>query len=87
MWCRSIADEAWQEQRQRRFDLQPRVGAKRLPWEPIEKRINPNGVVPLCALGHNPLELARRIGFIPRVARASQPWAGGLNAFGVLHHI
>ena len=50
------------EQRQRRFVLQPRVRAKheRLPWERIEKRPNPNGVVPLCQSAHNPVG----VGFI-----------------------
>src|SRR4051794_35261604 len=62
-------------QRQRRFVLQPRIGARneRLPWDLRTNDLNPNGVAsapPRLALA-TPLGLARW-GFFPRVARASQ---------------
>ena len=41
-----------------------------LPWEPVGPNLNPNGVV-------------RLFGHLPRVARASQPWALGWNPVGI----
>ena len=81
----SICDQS-QPQPQRGCVPKPRVGAARLPWGHdlfihlpqrgcgmmlfrYENRRNPVGVVSVL----NP---------IPRVARPSQPWAGGLSPFG-----
>ena len=37
-----------------------------------------------CADGHNPFRVVKFLGRFPRVARASQPWAGSRYPFGVI---
>src|SRR5258708_36830538 len=39
------------------------------------------GIVPVK--GHNSFGVAAHARSLPRVARSSQPWAGGLNPFGI----
>ena len=85
-------------QRQRRFIVQPRVGARheRLPWDRRVARPEPSRVPPLDApsprasQATEPFQLSDIQGFAgssgrPRVGpRASgQPWAGRWNAVGV----
>jgi len=85
---RFIAQRA---KRQRRFILQPRVGARheRLPWESVPTAHQPQrGCIPTASgADATPLGLDAFFGRYPRVARASQPWAGGWNAVGVRSHV
>src|SRR5437899_136634 len=47
-------------------------------------RANPIGVVSEgVERGHNPVGVETRFARFPRVARSSQPWAGGRNPFGI----
>ena len=85
---RSLAQRA---KRQRRFILQPRVGARheRLPWEGVPTAHRPQrGCIPTASgADATPLGLDAFFDRCPRVARASQPWAGGWNAVGVRSHV
>ena len=56
------------------------------PGDQSKTALTPTGLCLCDAPATTPLGLAR-VDLIPRVARASQPWAGGHNAFGVSHHI
>ena len=70
---------------QRDCVTKPRVARHELPWGNGSERENPNGVSPLVS--RPPLPQPRwgccvsRL--LPRVARASQPWAVGRNPFGI----
>ena len=72
-------------ERQRRSIIQPRVGAtqERLPWDCQKKNINPNGVASSGAWWMQPFQGWLRAGRVPRVARASQPWAERWNPVGI----
>lgn len=72
-------------ERQRRSIVQPRVGAtqERLPWDNRKKIINPNGVAADARRWTQPLQGWSICGRVPRVARASQPWAMGRNPVGI----
>src|SRR5258706_9559106 len=76
-----------EDERQRRFVLQPRVARHELPWEPVQSSDQPQrGCVRALAPGDaTPLGLETCFFRNPRVgAPASrQPWAGGWNAVGV----
>jgi len=64
----------------------PRVARHELPWvKARENSATPTGLWPHCATntGTTPLGLVRFADVEPRVARASQPWAGGRNPFGI----
>ena len=72
-------------ERQRRSILQPRVGAtqERLPWDHRKTNINPNGVASSGLRWMQPLQGWLGGVRVPRVARASQPWAGRQNPVGI----
>jgi len=67
-------------------DLQPRVGAERLPWVcgPIQWSQPQRGCGLTVALGRNPLGVENRSISFPRVGAARQPWAILWNCFGIL---
>ena len=69
---------------QRDSDPKPRVARHELPWETAEILHQPQRG---CAFGPNERRNPLGVGFpsflIPRVARASQPWAGGRNPVGI----
>ena len=57
------------------------------PGKTCLRRLNPNGVVAsLTTLGLNPVGVSSSYRGGPRVARSSQPWAGGRNPFGINRH-
>src|SRR5258708_38216167 len=62
----------------------PGLRGTNYPGSTALETANPNGVVaPVCGRGRNPVGVEERCWQIPRVARPSQPWAGGLNPFGI----
>ncbi len=71
--------------------IQPRVASNELPWVSSAEAFNPEGVVsstPVAPVGtrraYNPFRVEGRIERpIPRVARWTQPWAGGWNPVGI----
>jgi hypothetical protein len=73
-------------QRQRCCVPKPRVGARneRLPWETVPICSQPQRG---CGSGeenrHNPGGVETFARMTPKVARSSQPWAGGRNPFGI----
>ena len=68
---------------QRDSGPEPRVARHELPWETCIGNFNPNGVV--SALDRPPKHRWRCRIFrgLPRVARSSQPWAGGHNPLAI----
>ena len=66
-------------ERQRRSIIQPRVDTtqEHLPWDNRKENINPKGVASFSARSVQPFQGWMRGGRVPRVARASQPWAEG----------
>ena len=70
---------------QRDSDPKPRVARHELPWETAEILHQPQRG---CAFGPNERRNPLGVGFpsflIPRVARASQPWAWRRNPVGIL---
>ncbi len=61
----------------------PGLRRSRYPGKNAADRFNPVGVVAVRAC-HNPFGVESLDRSIPRVAAARQPWALGLNPFGVL---
>ena len=82
---RSMTGMPHVHERQRRSIIQPRVGAtqERLPWDNRKKIINPNGVASSGARWMQPFQGWMRGDRVPRVARASQPWADRWNPVGI----
>ena len=73
-------------QRQRRCVPKPRVGARneRLPWETVPICSQPQrGCGTTGESRRNPGGVETVTGIAPKVARASQPWAGGRNPVGI----
>jgi len=69
-------------QRQRRCILQPRVARCALPWDLSKNMPNPERVLSFAGrINATPSGLGHFISD-PRVARASQPWAGRRSTFG-----
>src|SRR6266852_5446025 len=71
--------------------ISPAVAWNELPWVGRRERSStPTGLCPeSCvgsenALASTPLELGVSVGREPKVAPASQPWAGGQNPVGIL---
>src|SRR5437879_3896048 len=79
-----------QEESQRDSGAKPRVARTELPWENHWNKSQPQrGCVrdthgAACRLAATPLGLIDHLGLLPRVARASQPWASRRNPFGIL---
>jgi hypothetical protein len=72
-------------QSQRDCIIQPRVATKELPWVDVQTTSTLKGLKPRAKNGAStPMGLKIFFGRLPRVARASQPWAGGRNPFGIL---
>ena len=80
------AEASPRSQRQRRCGPKPRVGARneRLPWEGTFVAVQPQRG---CGAGggnrRNPVGVETVACITPRVARSSQPWAGGRNPVGI----
>src|SRR5436309_5710676 len=78
-----------QEESQRDSGAKPRVARHELPWEVTPNDLStPTGLRLICLRlrvchRHNPVGVAIRSNGFPRVARSSQPWAGGRNPFGI----
>jgi hypothetical protein len=71
---------------QRDFGSKPRVARNELPWVTVRKAsATPTGLWPHPSRTQatTPLGLATSVRPAPRVARSSQPWAGGHNPFGI----
>src|ERR1043165_6440601 len=83
---------------QRDFAPKPRVASCELPWETVRSNVQPQrGCVIIPSLSfkpirpdgsagassRNPVRVVRLFGHLPRVARASQPWALRWNPFGI----
>ena len=82
----SSAAPAEGKESQRDSDSQPKVGRPAALGKRPETMNNPNGVVALSATGTEaatPLGLKILTDAVPKVARASQPWALGRNPFGI----
>lgn len=65
-----------------------RVGAQRLPWEYDHRGFQPQrGCGLLLRNGRKPFGVESHFARLPRVARASQPWALSRNPVGILHRV
>src|SRR5258707_4666759 len=80
---RSLAGE---QESERHSATKPRVASSELPWEDVMWEFTtPTGwcLYPPCPTATTRLGLPISPFPVPRVARPSQPWAGGHNPFGI----
>src|SRR2546423_3754474 len=72
---------------QRDSGTKPRVASNELPWGNEDDEYNPERVAAPCdgntQCRRNPVGVVDRWRGVPRVARSSQPWAGGHNPVGI----
>src|SRR5258708_29435819 len=76
-----------EQESQRDSATKPRVASSELPSvKAREESATPTGLWlwGTTNAGTTPMGLSRSSRFFPRVARCSQPWAGGQNPFGIL---